>query len=523
MPRCFVLAGFLVWISSTPACGDVMRVPTDFPTIQSALDALSPGDTVLVDIGEYAEALTAPAMRFTLLGNVVVDTGDFTRPVVDASLQDSIDRGCLTLPPGSAGMIDRMRFRNRFGMSHRTDVGGVNCLANWMGVRHCAFDSLYTGIGLPNDLTSVLQVENCLFQMDSVAGINAQSAAVEASRCEFVGGWGWARLRGGAHSRITECSFREATLYLLTTAGEDVIVSNCTFGPSGPHTFVPVELVEGSGTIRDCVFRDIELGPYAGLVECTPGDTFRILDNLFIGISVTSAQGRSGFSSQSSNEPATSYTLFERNVFLSCTTDFPPKSIAIYNAVRMDRNHVADNGPPIRTAIQTFFSGSFVGRQNIFVGNGNALVNSGTAEIDARFNWWGDSTGPYHPQLNPDGLGDQVGNNILFEPWTRDTLEWLESETDLPEIPQRFDLSVYPNPFNATATIRIRVPEPEILKVELFDLLGRKVDDVWSGAVAIEKTIRLDTQEFPSGIYFVRTTEAIYNRPRATVKLALVK
>lgn len=42
---------------------------------------------------------------------------------------------------------------------------------------------------------------------------------------------------------------------------------------------------------------------------------------------------------------------------------------------------------------------------------------SGTTEINARYNWWGDDSGPYHPTLNPDGLGNRVSDRVLFEPW----------------------------------------------------------------------------------------------------------
>jgi RHS repeat-associated protein len=42
--------------------------------------------------------------------------------------------------------------------------------------------------------------------------------------------------------------------------------------------------------------------------------------------------------------------------------------------------------------------------------------NLGFAEVDARDNWWGDATGPTH-ESNPDGRGDRVSDNVLFEPW----------------------------------------------------------------------------------------------------------
>ena len=52
-------------------------------------------------------------------------------------------------------------------------------------------------------------------------------------------------------------------------------------------------------------------------------------------------------------------------------------------------------------------------------GNGVALtvLGAGRALADARHNWWGHDSGPYHPTLNPGGLGDTVGSGVQFTPW----------------------------------------------------------------------------------------------------------
>ncbi|MBD3366840.1 MAG: hypothetical protein GF405_01545 [Candidatus Eisenbacteria bacterium] len=36
---------------------------------------------------------------------------------------------------------------------------------------------------------------------------------------------------------------------------------------------------------------------------------------------------------------------------------------------------------------------------------------------NAENNWWGDPTGPQHPTLNPGGLGNNVSDNVDFDPW----------------------------------------------------------------------------------------------------------
>jgi len=45
-------------------------------------------------------------------------------------------------------------------------------------------------------------------------------------------------------------------------------------------------------------------------------------------------------------------------------------------------------------------------------------VESGVKEnVDATGNWWGDETGPTHPEKNPGGAGDRVSDNVAFDPW----------------------------------------------------------------------------------------------------------
>ncbi len=46
------------------------------------------------------------------------------------------------------------------------------------------------------------------------------------------------------------------------------------------------------------------------------------------------------------------------------------------------------------------------------------LNTSTTTTVLARHNYWGSDLGPYHPGLNPTGLGDKVSNNVDFQPWT---------------------------------------------------------------------------------------------------------
>ena len=53
----------------------------------------------------------------------------------------------------------------------------------------------------------------------------------------------------------------------------------------------------------------------------------------------------------------------------------------------------------------------------IFSNSQGGLLNYGSTQVDATHNWWGNESGPYHEELNPDGEGDKVVGDVLFTPW----------------------------------------------------------------------------------------------------------
>ena len=46
-----------------------------------------------------------------------------------------------------------------------------------------------------------------------------------------------------------------------------------------------------------------------------------------------------------------------------------------------------------------------------------AVYNRFSDGMGAIYNYWGDASGPYHPTTNPNGLGDNVSDNVEFVPW----------------------------------------------------------------------------------------------------------
>lgn len=76
-------------------------------------------------------------------------------------------------------------------------------------------------------------------------------------------------------------------------------------------------------------------------------------------------------------------------------------------------NHIQDNSIGLHIV-----NGQPVVNGNAFENNTNyGIRNTSTQIVNARYNWWGDPSGPFHPALNPNGLGDRVSDNVTFSPW----------------------------------------------------------------------------------------------------------
>jgi hypothetical protein len=65
---------------------------------------------------------------------------------------------------------------------------------------------------------------------------------------------------------------------------------------------------------------------------------------------------------------------------------------------------------------------------NTIAGNSGSgcygVSNAGTGTLDAKYNYWGAISGPYHPTNNPSGLGDSVSDYVDFYPWINRAPPW---------------------------------------------------------------------------------------------------
>ncbi len=88
-------------------------------------------------------------------------------------------------------------------------------------------------------------------------------------------------------------------------------------------------------------------------------------------------------------------------------------------------------------------------------------------------------------------------------------------------VPQDFAVSVFPNPFNALANLRLNVPESSEITVQLFDVQGRLVNTLArSRFSAGSHNLQWNAANASTGVYFLRVTSPSFT---SSSKLVLVK
>jgi hypothetical protein len=91
-----------------------------------------------------------------------------------------------------------------------------------------------------------------------------------------------------------------------------------------------------------------------------------------------------------------------------------------------------------------------------------------------------------------------------------------------PGIPARFIMSQnFPNPFNGSTVISYALPDRAEVKIEIFDIMGRRLISLDEGDKAVGMhRITWHAGSFPSGVYFYRISAGKYDR---TGRMILIK
>lgn len=87
--------------------------------------------------------------------------------------------------------------------------------------------------------------------------------------------------------------------------------------------------------------------------------------------------------------------------------------------------------------------------------------------------------------------------------------------------PEQFEISCYPNPFNAELTVRIDLQTAQDVSVNLYNIQGTKEEELWLGRMTSgAQELRWNAKDSPSGIYLLKVTGDNWNRVE---KVVLIK
>ncbi len=131
------LSGLCLCLSSH---GKILHVPNTYPTIQLAVDAAGPGDTVLVSEGRYFENVRMGGKPMVLGSRFILDgdTAHIGRTIIDGSrFTDSLMQSTLTLHSWNDTMMVVRGLTITGGGGSKTMVG---TLVHWLGGDIHAFD-----------------------------------------------------------------------------------------------------------------------------------------------------------------------------------------------------------------------------------------------------------------------------------------------------------------------------------------------------------------------------------------------
>jgi hypothetical protein len=125
-------------------------------------------------------------------------------------------------------------------------------------------------------------------------------------------------------------------------------------------------------------------------------------------------------------------------------------------------------------------------------------------------------------KLMDDEAAKQRQDHVDFVVYNLATGEPIDIDVEVPtepttDLPAAFALHEnYPNPFNPATTIGFDVPQRADVRLEVFDVAGRRIATVVDASFAPGRhTVSFDAQQLPSGVYFYRIAMGDFQQVRS--------
>lgn len=254
-------------------------------------------------------------------------------------------------------------------------------------IEHHYYIQKYSGIWMNANETSIINV-TCANWFYGIYGNNSCSSTISYNHFQdnYYGVYLQAMMRHTSGNTITNniCNDRGYGIYIYAhwarSRNNSILYNKCIGGTCGISLFgYCTETVIAGNRCQENGY-GIELGPSGPSSDDRPFDTI-VEDNIL---------------------------LSNRNC-----------GIHLSQVVRttMENNILIDNKNAITI---DGYSAENTAQNNLFSDNSEYGVDASNLNIgfiNITENWWGDDSGPYHPDSNSNGLGDAVSDHTEFRPW----------------------------------------------------------------------------------------------------------
>jgi len=458
MKRMIAITAVILLIFSSISMADIIDIPNDYLTIQEGIEASIDGDTVLVQPGTYFENINFNGHNIVLASLFLTtqDTSYISQTIIDADSSGSV----VTFVSGENASAKLNGFTIQRGSAF--DGGGIFC-----------------SFAHPTIENNIIQ-NNQAFNTD--------------------GGFG-----GGILCILSEAIIRKNLIRNNYATG--------TLGGFGGGIYV----TESQLIIEQNIISN-NLGSWGGGGIYVDFSDIVVRNNVII--ENTGSFGGGGLYLDEANPLIVNNVISENEA-----------SWTAGGGIYGDNN----SNPMIINSIIWLNEGQ-EGEPDIMIEEGAPIVNycnifggwpgEGNTSLDPHFR--DADNGDYHLMSTTCGdpfdspcidIGDPTIEDFLIDcDWGNGELRsdmgaygggdsLIVSIYDLIEnIPKYFTVSQnYPNPFNASTTICYSLSEPSDVIIEIYDILGRRVERLNdSEQPAGEHHLTWNSDDYPSGIYFYR-------------------
>ena len=455
MNRKLIFPALLIFtfLTISPANSETLSVPHQFSTLESALEAVQPGDVITLEPGVYYESGLNLADGISIVGvgsspdEVVIDAQHLGRIMLAEGLQQMTT-------------IENMTFRHgqAFGPTSYDQSGGAIFCSN-----------------------SKLRISNCKFLLnvaDSHGGaIRCNNSSPEISSCEFsdnsapAGGGGAIDCSYGAYPLVNNCFFSGNTAdwgaALSCRADSSPKINNSTFDSNvalGDRAFGGAVFADNQAmpTFSNSVFCD-NIAIYGGAAACFENAEINLSSCTIVG-NESHLEGGAMYLRGSSpvitgsiitfNEGTAITTEGEAYPDIACSDIFG-NTLGDWSGSFGDQAH-ADGNLSVDPLFCSVIPG---GESRFFLEEGSPL-----AQLDSGC----DIMGALPVGCAATSGADPVPNLVAMSP-----------------------ISAYPNPFNPTTIIQFELGQAQQVKVDVFNLHGSLVRT-------------LSNEERPSGAHTIQ-------------------